>query len=621
MGSKTTVSLLLHVIILSITLSDAQYCYATGNFTANSTYAKNRDLVLRSLASNVTPNGGFYNTTIGSGNDTVYGLVHCLASPPAENCSSCVNYAIQTLMTGCPNQKEAISWGGNPFPCIVRYANRYFFGSLELSPTEALYNTGIIDASLTQFDQVWSGIRDNVTRASTNSSRLAAETTDLSSTQKIYCTPDVSQSNCGECLQRSVDDYKSCCYGQQGANSTYAKNRDLVLRSLASNVIANGGFYNTTIGLGNDTVYGLAHCMASPSAGNCSSCVSYAIQALMTACPNQKEAISWGGNPVPCIVRYANRYFFGSLERSPNDTPCNTGIIDASLTQFDQAWSGIRNIVTRANSTSSSRHMLAAETTDLSSTQKIYCTPDVSQSNCGECLQQSLDYYKSCCYGKQGAVVQKPNCFFRWDLNPYYNLFPKVTSPSPPFIGKENTTSRTVIVTTVPTAILLALVILILTIFRFRKPKQEVKRWPVSGHDNSEQMHYFSLKAISGYMAPEYALEGIISTKSDVYSFGILLLEIITGKKSRGFYSQDQAQSLLFHAWQLWNEGRGQELIDRNVVDSCPIGEALRWIHIALLCVQDDPARRPTMSLVVLMLGSNAVNLPQPSAGLNSLEN
>ncbi|KAF9672197.1 hypothetical protein SADUNF_Sadunf11G0015600 [Salix dunnii] len=77
--------------------------------------------------------------------------------------------------------------------------------------------------------------------------------------------------------------------------------------------------------------------------------------------------------------------------------------------------------------------------------------------------------------------------------------------------------------------------------------------------------------------------------------------------------------SLAAVAWQLWNEGRGKELIDRNIVDSCPISEALRWIHIALLCIQDDPARRPTMSLVVLMLGSNAVNLPRPSAGPNSL--
>lgn len=35
----------------------------------------------------------------------------------------------------------------------------------------------------------------------------------------------------------------------------------------------------------------------------------------------------------------------------------------------------------------------------------------------------------------------------------------------------------------------------------------------------------------SGYMSPEYALEGIISLKSDVYSFGVLLLEVVSGLK------------------------------------------------------------------------------------------
>ncbi|KAG0493412.1 hypothetical protein HPP92_004406 [Vanilla planifolia] len=33
-------------------------------------------------------------------------------------------------------------------------------------------------------------------------------------------------------------------------------------------------------------------------------------------------------------------------------------------------------------------------------------------------------------------------------------------------------------------------------------------------------------------MAPEYALNGYLSSKSDVFSFGILLLEIVSGRKN-----------------------------------------------------------------------------------------
>jgi serine/threonine protein kinase len=35
----------------------------------------------------------------------------------------------------------------------------------------------------------------------------------------------------------------------------------------------------------------------------------------------------------------------------------------------------------------------------------------------------------------------------------------------------------------------------------------------------------------SGYMSPEYALEGVFSVKSDVCSFGVLILEIVSGSK------------------------------------------------------------------------------------------
>lgn len=39
----------------------------------------------------------------------------------------------------------------------------------------------------------------------------------------------------------------------------------------------------------------------------------------------------------------------------------------------------------------------------------------------------------------------------------------------------------------------------------------------------------------------------------------------------------------------------------------------LRCIHIALLCVHDDPGRRPSMASIVLMLNSYSVTLPEPN--------
>lgn len=48
-------------------------------------------------------------------------------------------------------------------------------------------------------------------------------------------------------------------------------------------------------------------------------------------------------------------------------------------------------------------------------------------------------------------------------------------------------------------------------------------------------------------MAPEYAMDGHFSVKSDVFSFGVLVLEIVTGQKNRGFYSPNQQLNLLGH--------------------------------------------------------------------------
>ena len=50
---------------------------------------------------------------------------------------------------------------------------------------------------------------------------------------------------------------------------------------------------------------------------------------------------------------------------------------------------------------------------------------------------------------------------------------------------------------------------------------------------------------LSGYMSPEYAMDGVFSLKSDIYSFGVMVLEIITGKRNRGFYEVELDLNLL----------------------------------------------------------------------------
>ncbi|VAH40463.1 unnamed protein product [Triticum turgidum subsp. durum] len=131
--------------------------------------------------------------------------------------------------------------------------------------------------------------------------------------------------------------------------------------------------------------------------------------------------------------------------------------------------------------------------------------------------------------------------------------------------------------------------------------------------DNQQNANTQRVVGTYGYMAPEYAMEGLFSTKSDVYSFGVLLLEVVTGIRRNSNGQTMGFPSLIVYSWNMWKEGRADELPDSTIMDACSLDEVMLCIHLALLCVEENPDDRPLMSYVVFVLENGSTTLPDPN--------
>ncbi|CAO2206285.1 unnamed protein product [Urochloa humidicola] len=109
-----------------------------------------------------------------------------------------------------------------------------------------------------------------------------------------------------------------------------------------------------------------------------------------------------------------------------------------------------------------------------------------------------------------------------------------------------------------------------------------------------------------GYMSPEYAYWGHVSTKSDMFSFGVIVLEMVTGRKNNSAYNDTyDSVPVLSHVWEKWRAGLMTDVVDPLLAEwRYPESEVFNCIEIGLLCVQENPADRPDASAVVLMLSS-----------------
>jgi hypothetical protein len=54
------------------------------------------------------------------------------------------------------------------------------------------------------------------------------------------------------------------------------------------------------------------------------------------------------------------------------------------------------------------------------------------------------------------------------------------------------------------------------------------------------------------------------------------------------------------------------EIMDPSLRGKAPAEQMLKYVHIGLLCVQDNPVDRPKMSTVNIMLSSGTMSLQSP---------
>ncbi|CAO2813853.1 unnamed protein product [Amaranthus hypochondriacus] len=117
-----------------------------------------------------------------------------------------------------------------------------------------------------------------------------------------------------------------------------------------------------------------------------------------------------------------------------------------------------------------------------------------------------------------------------------------------------------------------------------------------------------------GYLAPEYAVTGRVTTKVDVFSFGVVLMELITGRKALDETQPEESMHLVtwFKRMHI-NKETFRKAIDSSLdLDEETLASISTVAELAGHCCAREPYQRPDMGHVVNVL-SSLVELWKPT--------
>ncbi|KAL7213414.1 hypothetical protein ACSBR2_016020 [Camellia fascicularis] len=627
-----------------------QSCIDTGNYTTGSPFESNlQRLFIRTLYKNGGDNN-FANGTKGDDPDKVYGLILCRGDVQPSMCQKCIDKASEEILRRCPLYKEAIIWYDE---CLIRYSSRSFFSTMETSPSFYMLNP----ENATQPDKLYEILEktfsnlSSVATSNPSNHMYATNQTNVTSSIRLYsmvqCTPDLSPTDCRKCLNVTVSELLGRFKGREGG------------RVFSPSCNVRFEFYRFWLNSS-----GTAQSPAPEPA------------APQPPAPNRTKSDGGGGDSIAVAGSHGNNggmkgkiitisiitslslflvltllgsciYYQKRRKRThvqkDDGNSSEVELLDLDGGRFGNNYNSENlladfpsfqlDIVFAATEHFSEKNMLGEGGFGPVYKGTLPDGREIAVKRLSKTSGQGLKEFKNeviliarlqhrnlvrllgCCLEENESLL-----IYEYMPNKSLDVFLFDSSRSELLDWKR----RFLIINGIARGILY-----LHEDSRLRIIHRDLKASNVLlDHEMNPKISDFGMARIFGgnqneantkrivgsygYMAPEYAMEGLFSIKSDVFSFGVILLEIISGKKNSGFHLFKHGHSLLTFAWKLWSEARGVELIDPILVQSCVVNEVLKYIHIGLLCVQEDATDRPTMSFVVVMLGSDTVTLPQP---------
>ncbi|KAF3451649.1 hypothetical protein FNV43_RR07744 [Rhamnella rubrinervis] len=550
----------------------AEYCWScseNGNFATTSVFKENlNSLLFSQFSSNSQNDYGFYNSSLGQNTNKVNAIAMCRGDIEMEICLKCMNESSSRLLERCPNRTEAIIWDER---CMVRYSNESIFSALKEEPTVKVPSPNKAwDPNL--FKLTLKPLLDNLSsKASSgdNRKKFAMGHSTIPGYETIYalsqCTPDIEKNDCSACLQRASLFLQECCDNLQGAR---------ILKPSCSLRYEISRFYNST---DDELISPAAQIPLQGKKSNETRTVVLIVVPSVTAMliifvsllirlrrrPKEKllnsEDISW---------MESLQYEFATIKAATDDFSDENKLGQGG---FGSVYKGI---LANGQCIAVKRLSVTSQQGDLEFKNEVMLVAKLQHRNLvrllGFCLERSerLLVYEFVPNASLNQFIFDPTKRGELDWSTRYKIIGGIARG---LVYLHEDSRLKIIHRDLKTG----------NILLDEEMNPKIADFGMARLFVVDQTEESTKRIVGtyGYMAPEYAMNGRFSTKSDVYSFGVDTTMNIVDLTLR--------------------EGSRSEI--------------MRCIHIALLCVQENPAHRPTMNSIIVMLTSYSITLQVPS--------